>query len=125
MRTLRLLIVFPVLAACATTEAYEKILSSYVGTPESALIAQWGPPHSVYESGGTKYLTYSDSRTVSVPGTPPAYSTTCNFGYCTSFPVGGSSGYTAERRCRTTFEVRGGAVTSWRHQGNDCVAWAS
>ena len=122
MRILLLMIVSPALAACGTTEGYEKILASYVGNPESALLTQWGAPHSVYESGGTKYLTYSSSRTFSVPGTPPTYNTTCNLGYCTSIPVGGSSGYTSERRCRTTFEVQGGTVTSWRYQGNNCFA---
>ena len=89
---------------------------------ESALIGRWGPPDSVHEAGGTKYLTYSKSHTSYLPGTPPTYSTTCSFGCCTSIPVGGSSGYTLDQHCRTTFEVEGGTVTSWRWQGNACRA---
>jgi hypothetical protein len=122
MKQFLLIIVVLGLAACGTTAGYEAVLASYVGGPESALIDRWGPPDSVYEAGGTKYLTYSNNHTSYVPGIPPTYNTTCSFGYCTSIPVGGSSGYTLDERCRTTFEVEGGTVTSWRWQGNACRA---
>jgi hypothetical protein len=122
MKNILSLIAVAGLAACATTEGYEKILASFVGNPESALIARWGPPDSVYESNGARYLTYNRSHSSYIPGIRPRYSTTCNSGYCTSIPIGGSSGFTLEQRCRTTFEVADGTVTYWRHQGNACRA---
>src|SRR4051812_11902023 len=99
MKDTLLMIVSLCLIASGTTEGYEKVLSSYVGSPEAALIGRLSTPDSVYESGGTKYLTYSNSHTSYVPGIAPTYSTTCSFGYCTSIPVGGSSGYTLDQHC--------------------------
>jgi hypothetical protein len=100
--------VFPALASCSTTAGFEEVLKSYVGAPEGSLIGRWGAPDSTYESGGTKYLTYRRSQSYAVPGQPPTYQTTCSFGYCTRTPIGGSSGYPLDLRCRTTFAVSGG-----------------
>lgn len=72
-----LMIALFILAGCATTAKFEEILNSYVGKPERSLIAGWGIPDSVYESGGTKYLTYSQSHSSYVAGLPPTYHTTC------------------------------------------------
>jgi len=69
--TLTLLAVF--LSACAIQEEFETTLSSWLGSSESELISSWGPPHRVYESGGKKYLTWSSSGTLVIPGSviPP------------------------------------------------------
>lgn len=110
------------LAACATTEGYEKVLNSYVGSPETSLLAGWGPPDSVYQSGEDKYLTYRKSSSGYVPGTPPTYQTHCSYGVCTTVPIGGSPGYSYRNDCKTTFVVAGGKITKWRWEGNACVA---
>jgi hypothetical protein len=117
-----LLLAMLCLAACATTENYEKVLSSWVGSGEDSLIASWGPPDSSYQSGETKYLTYARSNTSYVPGVAPTYQTTCSFGICRTTPIGGSPGYAVNSNCKTTFTVVGSKITNWRWQGNDCTA---
>jgi hypothetical protein len=108
---------------CATQEGYKEVLNSYIGSPEGSLIARWGPPDQVYNSdANTKYLTYSRSHSGYVPGTLPSYQTTCNFGFCTSIPVGGSSGYAYTDSCKTFFIVVRGTIQSWSFKGNACVA---
>ena len=108
------------LSACVTTANYKKILDSWVGSPESALISSWGPPNSVYESDDTKYLTYSRSDYGYIPGVAPRYQTTYigNTAYTNS--VGGYSGYVYNNNCSTTFTVTNKTITTWRFQGNDC-----
>jgi hypothetical protein len=64
------------LAGCATTANYEKILQSWVGASELELVRKWGTPQRVYETGGTKFLTYASSRNIYIPGTAPQYQTT-------------------------------------------------
>ena len=108
---------------CATQEGYEKVLSSYVGSTEASLLAQWGPPDTFYSSdASTKYLTYSKSQSGYVPGVPPTYQTSCSFGFCTTLPIGGSPGYSLTDTCKTSFTIVGGTITSWRYQGNACRA---
>lgn len=112
------------LCACATTENYENILKGFVGKSEDQLVQAWGPPDTVYETGGKKYLTYVRSHTGYVPGTPPTYQTRIigNRAYTTGY--GGSAGYFYQLHCKTTFTLSGGTVTAWRHEGNDCRARA-
>jgi hypothetical protein len=82
-----------IVSSCATVEGYKKTLQTWIGSPEGALIQSWGPPSSVYVSGGSKYLTYNKSRSGYVPGTSPKYTTTLirNTAYTTS--SGGSPGF--------------------------------
>jgi len=113
-----------ILASCATTENYEKILASWVGQSEGALIRSWGPPDSSYESSSDKYLTYSKSRSGYIPGTQPSYQTQIIGGTAYTTAYGGSPGYSYNRNCKTTFTVSSGTITSWRYEGNACVAHA-
>ena len=108
------------LGACATAEKYEAVLKTWVGSNESSLISAWGPPDSVYENAGEKYLTYSKSSTGYVPGTAPSYSTRIigNTAYTTTY--GGSPGYAYNQNCKTTFTLLGGIIKSWRYEGNAC-----
>ena len=110
------------LTGCATAEKYEAILNTFVNQPERSLIHGWGPPASVYESCGDKYLTYQDSRTAYLPGSAPTYQTQVigNTAYTSSY--GGSPGFIAHMSCKTTFTVVGGMVKSWRYEGNNCRA---
>ena len=119
----RLLLFFPLLlllSSCLSTEEYEKRLSSWVGSTEESLISAWGPPHRVYESGGTKYLTWVRSDTMTLPGSEPTYNTQFygNTAYTTAY--GGSDPITMNLRCQTTFTISGGFVRRWRWEGNNC-----
>jgi len=111
------------LAGCATTVNYERILSSWVGSTELDLVRQWGPPQQSYEAGGSKFLVYSSSRNLYLPGTVPTYTTTVvgNTAYTTS--SGGTPAQNIGFSCQTTFEVAGKRIVSWRWQGNDCTAF--
>ena len=107
-------------AACVSTEEYEKKLTSWVGQSEMSLISSWGPPTRAYETGGTKFLTWSSSGSMTLPGQQPTYYTNVigNTAYTTA--VGGSSPTTINLNCETTFTIAGGIVQSWRWQGNNC-----
>jgi len=82
-----------------------------------------GPPDTFHSSdASTKYLTYSKPQSGYVPGVPPTYRTSCSFGFCTTIPIGGSPGYSYTDTCKTSFEIVGGTITSWRYQGSACRA---
>lgn len=110
------------LAGCATTANYEKILASWVGQSESDLVRTWGPPTGVYESGGLRMLTYDRSAQNYAPGTAPSYQTQVIGNQVFTRQVGGSSGYTVNRACTTNFEIKDGRVVNWRYEGNACTA---
>lgn len=110
------------LLGCVTTANYEAILQSWVGKPEIDLLHSWGPPSSVYESGGIKFLTYDKSSQAYIPGTAPSYQSTVVGNTVYTHSVGGSPGYAISQNCRTTFELSSGLVTSWRWDGNACKA---
>ena len=111
-----------VFSACATEEGYKKAVNSWMGSTELDLIRQWGPPQQSYEAGGRKFLVYTSSRNVIIPGTAPTYNTTIigNTAYTNS--IGGTPAQNIGLNCQTTFEVYGDRVVSWRFQGNDCTA---
>ncbi len=122
MRLTATVALFCFAAGCATTENYEKILRSWVGAEELALVRKWGPPQNVYENGGVRFLTYERSAQGYVPGTAPTYQTTRIGNTYTTQAVGGSPGYAYSQRCTTTFEVSSGRIVSWRWEGNACRA---
>jgi hypothetical protein len=108
------------MVGCATTAKYEAKLQSWVGAPEMRLVRSWGPPQGVYESGGIRFLTWSNSRNVFIPGS--SGTTTTQFVGNTAYTR--TSGAYASQNigmvCNTTFEVEGGVITRWRWEGNDC-----
>jgi len=110
------------LISCATTANYEKILNSWVGSTELDLIRKWGPPQQSYETDGIKFLVYSSSRNVYLPGTAPSYTTTVIGNTAYTNRVGGTPGQNIGLSCQTTFEISGERIVSWRWQGNDCTA---
>jgi hypothetical protein len=116
------LLLLIVLAACATSENYEALLESWVGKSENALIQAWGPPDSVYETTGTKYLSYTRSGTAYVPGIAPTYRTRVIGKTAYTHSYGGTSGYVYNRRCKTSFALVEGIISKWRWEGNDCRA---
>lgn len=110
------------LAGCATTANYEKILNSWIGNTELDLIRKWGPPQQSHETGGRKFLVYTSSRNVYIPGTEPSYTTTVIGNTAYTNPVGGTPGENIGLSCQTTFEISGDRIVSWRWEGNDCTA---
>ena len=120
-----------VLTGCAvpTREKYEAIIETWRGATEDQLVSSWGPPDSVYERpGGTRWLTYSKSRTVVSPGTSPSYIVNLNTigstTYGTATPIGGLPTTVETRSCKITFIVAGNnRIGHWFYEGNDCVAY--
>ena len=110
------------LAGCATTAGYEKLLDSWVGAEEVDLVRSWGPPQRAYETGGRKFLAYSERRNVHYPGRPPAYITTVVGNTAYSNPIGGSPAMNVRSTCITTFELQGTKVVAWSWKGDDCKA---
>lgn len=122
MKAIFAIVLAVVMTGCATTEQFEKNLNSFVGQPETALIANWGPPQNAYETGGVKFLSWSNQRNVPIPGVSPTYQTSCVGTNCTTYAVGGSPGYNVNMRCTVIMTIQEGKVTNWRYQGNDCRA---
>lgn len=109
------------LAGCATTGKYEQMLASWVGAPEVELIRVWGTPMRVYDSGGRRFMLFSDSRNISMPGVAPTYTTTFVGNTAYTNARGGVPAQNLGLWCNTTFEVQNERVVSWRWEGNDCA----
>lgn len=132
------------LSSCATTENYEKILNSWVGSTADNLVSSWGPPANSYPlSDGGRVLQYSNQRNVQIGGyttTVPQttyHDGTINVngtgGYAQGSYSGNSTSYVQKTspvqniamQCVTRFTVNTqGIITKWSWQGNDCKARA-
>jgi len=110
------------LAACGSEEGLRKILDSYVGANENALVSRTGIPDRTYTNGDTKFLSCRKANSGYVPGTPPSYYTSCGAYTCATTPVGGSAGFAYNNHCTVTFTVQGGRVANYRYEGNACLA---
>ena len=99
------------LAACADdTAARMAALNHLVGQPEQTLLQTMGVPTRTYETDGTKYLAYDQSRVDIIPGVPGTG----------PFHSGGIPPQPIERWCETTFQVAQGVVRSFTLRGNAC-----
>ena len=110
------------ISGCATEAKYEAKLNTWVDQDELKLIRLWGPPERVYESGDSKFLQYSFSNSLFLPGTPSTATTNLygNTAYTTINP-----GVPAQRFdyvCATTFEIKSSKITGWSTKGNGCVS---
>jgi hypothetical protein len=117
-----LILFVALLAACATTAGYEKILNSWVGMQELDLVRSWGPPAQTYETGGRKFIVYTSRRNVYMPGVAPSYQTTVVGNTAYTNQIGGSPAMNIGMSCATTFELDGTRIISWSYKGNDCKA---
>lgn len=122
MKRIYFLLIVVFISGCASTEKYETMLKSWVGAEEVDLVRAWGPPRQVYESGGRKFITYSASRNVFIPGAAPTYTTTYIGNQAYTTPVGGYPASNVTVACTTTFELSDGRIVSWRWEGNGCKA---
>ena len=107
-----------VLSGCAPPFDRPAFLATLVGQPEAELVRRLGVPSRTYETGGRKFLAYSEQRSDLIGGGAffggfgyfgPGYD-----GY------GGFPSEIIERSCETTFEVGDGRVLAWSLRGNAC-----
>ena len=126
-------------AGCATTENYENILKSWVGSHSDSLVASWGPPQSSFKmSNGGMILEYTDQRNVQIGGytyTRPqtTYHSGSLYGSTNTSYNGTSTTYVQTKTptyniplaCVTRFTTNSyGRIISWSWQGNNCKATA-
>ena len=110
------------LAGCATQAGYKKVMDTWMGKPELDLVRKWGAPRQTYESGGSKFLTFATSRTISMPGTAANCVTNIIGNTAYTNCTGGSPDTPVALTCQTTFEIVGGLIAGWRASGNNCIA---
>lgn len=104
------------LAGCAQGLSRQAVLSGLVGLPEADAVRVLGVPTRTYETGGRKFLAFTEQRLDLAPAPPLFYG---------GWPYGGYGfGYAPpqaiQRVCETTLEVVDGRVTSWSLRGNAC-----
>ena len=112
-------------AACEPGVSRATYLSQFIGRTEPELIAAVGVPVRSIESGGVKFLAYSDRRVDIIPGSPgfagygPAFGP---YGYGSPYGYGFASlpPQVIERDCETTFELVDNRVRSFKLRGNAC-----
>jgi hypothetical protein len=124
MRRFRTLFITPIvllslfiMSGCTTKQEHEDMLSSWIGSSESDLIASWGVPTSFYELDGKRYLTYSNSSQALVGGTPSI--TTYDL-YGNAYSSGGTAPILVTSNCSITMVVENGLINEWRYEGNSC-----
>ena len=124
-RVLFWLMLAAVLAGCAPAFNRSAFLATLVGQPEAELVRRLGVPSRTYETGGRKFLAYSERRSDVIGGGPflggfGYYGS--GFGYYGSGYgyYGGFPAEIVEERCETTFEVGDGRVLAWSLHGNAC-----
>ena len=103
------------LCGCANLLAQRQaFLNKFVGRPEQELVPQLGVPDRTYETGGTRYLAYDESRVDILPGMPPG--PLWYYGWY----GGGFPPQVVTLQCETTFAVVDGVVKSYTLRGNAC-----
>jgi hypothetical protein len=128
MKQLILLALLALGACAATEERYKRNMENLVGTPESALRAQWGPPDTTYTRDGTTYLTYTRSRQMGARAatgtttTGPTYFGAAGTGGASPGGGGGAAGGGAVKPCKTMFTASDGVIRTWRAEGSGCRA---
>ncbi len=116
-----LVIAMLALTACVTGQRYEEALEAWVGASELELVEGWGPPDSVYEVEGRKYLTYRSEQAIVYPGLP-RYGNRYNDDYAYADPFPTTAPTLINQFCKTSFIVEDATVTGWRAEGNACRA---
>ena len=94
----------------------EAFLNQFIGKPEALLVQQFGVPNRSFETGGVRYLAYTESRVDIVPAFPPAAFGPPFWGWY----GGGFPPEAVNLVCETTFAVSGGTIRSYTLRGNAC-----
>lgn len=123
MRCTLLVGVLLAVAGCEPGVSRATYLGQFIGLTEPELIAAVGVPVRSIESGGVKFLAYSDRRVDIIPGSPgfPGYGPPFGpYGYGGGYGFGGLPPQAIERDCETTFELVDSRVRSFKLRGNAC-----
>ena len=130
------------LAGCATTANYDKVLQSWIGADVDSLVASWGVPVGSFPTAnGGKIIEYSRQRAIQIGGyTTTTPQTTYTAGTANVYGVrsatygaysGTSTTYVQSTtpvqniamQCMTRFTIdERGRIAAWARQGNDCTA---
>lgn len=123
MRRILLVGILLAVAGCEPGVSRATYLSQFIGRTEPELIAGLGVPVRSIESGGVKFLAYSDRRVDIIPGSPgfPGYGPPFGpYGFGGGYGFGGLPPQAIERDCETTFELVDNRVRSFKLRGNAC-----
>lgn len=116
MRPLALLVCL-LLGACVNTVAQRQaFLAQFVGQPEGVVVQQLGVPSRTIETGGVRYLAYTEQRQDIVGLTPGWVPGPPGWGW----PGGSYPAQIVTWTCETTFAVVQGRVQSFTLRGNAC-----
>lgn len=113
-RLMLIIIAIMILTGCATTEKYEAILNSWVGSDINDLMRSWGYPVGSFQApnGNTVYV-YSSSNSVTTPIRTYSFNNVLTT----------TGGQTLDLWCRTFFEIDSSKkIVLWRWEGNNCFA---
>jgi hypothetical protein len=118
-RILAALIVLPLLSGCVTSGIAQRTaeLVTYVGVSEADLVRALGVPTRTYETGGKRFLAYTERRLDVIPGGYGGFGYGYGYG---RYYGGGFPADVVERFCETTFELDAGKVTRFTLRGNAC-----
>jgi hypothetical protein len=118
MRTFFALAGLAFLAGCASpSPQHVAALNAYVGKSEADVVRVYGVPVRSVETGGSKFIAYSDHRIESFPDYP-AFG---GYGWGGGWGWGGGFGADIEEfNCETTFELQADIVKRWSLRGNAC-----
>lgn len=122
MKWILLLAALVLLGGCASEAKFKSNMDTWVGQDESRMIRKWGPPDSVYEADGSKFLQYSFSNTLVLPGTPTTANTTYNGNASFTTVNHGVPAQGIDYACATIVEVKNAKIVGWTSRGNGCVA---
>jgi hypothetical protein len=120
-----------VLAACGaskTPQAFDQRMTSFIGRPETELVASLGVPSRTYEAEGHRLLQWDFVQPPAGPAVYPSIGFGFgNFGWGSGWGVGsgvglGLGGAAPPRGCSLVFETRAGLVQGFNRSGPGCVA---
>ncbi len=114
MRRLAAFALAALLAACTDTiAARQAALAPYIGKPEQDLVRDLGVPSRSIETGGHRYLAYTELRGQVISQTPVSPFRPGPFGP-------GLDATVTDRVCETTFDIAAGKVAGFTFKGNAC-----
>ncbi len=123
-----IIIIISTLSACATTQNYQRIMSSWHGANINKLVDSWGYPKKQFKiANGNRVYMYRRKykNTVAPTHTDPYITKEKHDGTETTtyHPGTYTPGYTTVEICTTWFEFnRHNIIVRTRFAGNDCVA---
>jgi hypothetical protein len=130
IRSISRLAALALLGACAsrTPEAFDQRMTSFVGRPETELVAGLGVPSRTYEADGRRLLQWDFLQQNAGPAIYPSIGFGFgSFGRSSGVGVGtglgmGFGGASPPRGCSVVFAIQEGLVQGFNRNGPGCVA---